>query len=381
MKIALIRKEFDPRRGGAERYSVNLARGLAAAGHDVHVFAGAWAGEASPGITLHRVPFVRRPSALKNSSFQNNSRRLVARQSFDIVHGLSQVYPGDVYRMAEPLHAHRLHLRSPGTLSQWLLRLSPRHRTILELERRIFATGAYRRYIAISELCRRQITHYYGVADEAIRVIYNGVDHAFFNAAPHERLRREFRSRHSIAEADTVLLFAGNDFKRKGLIYALECAGALKKSGVKLCVTGRGSPRAYERAIHKMGLEKSVLFLGSLPDIRPAYHGADLLLHPALDEPFGNVCLEAMACGLPVATTPRTGASEIIEDSVSGIITDVPGDILAMSEKISRAISKKALPGMGEMAARAARTYTLERNVQKTLALYHEIQSGKGMPA
>ena len=38
MKIALVRKEFNELHGGAERYAVNLAKGLAGLGHDVHVF-------------------------------------------------------------------------------------------------------------------------------------------------------------------------------------------------------------------------------------------------------------------------------------------------------------------------------------------------------
>lgn len=379
MKIALVRKEFDIARGGAERYSVNLARGLAGAGHDVHVFAGSWKHADHPGITLHQVPFVRRPSPLKNLSFQRSARRRVAAGRFDIVQGLSQVYPTDVYRMAEPLHIHWLRLTRPSQLARGLKTLSPRHMALLTLERGIFSPGNYRRVIAISRLCRQQLTEYYGVPEEHIRLIYNGVDHGFFNTADHDRLRRDFRGRLGIADTATVLLFAGNDFKRKGLQFALEHTAALKNRGCRLTlvVAGRDRSAPYLRLAARLHIQDSIVFLGSQADMRPAYHGADLLVHPALYEPFGNVCLEAMACGLPVATTLCTGASDIIDDRLSGILVDSPRDILSMSEKIAAAVTKKALPAMAALAAEKAREFTIDRNVQKTVALYKEILSEK----
>ena len=384
MKIALIRKEYDLLRGGAERYAVNLARGLAHAGHNVHVFAGTWRKEDSSGITMHRVPFARRPSPLKNLSFQRNSRRLVAGQSFDIIQGLSQVFPADVYRMAEPLHAHWLRLHYMNPVKRWLKYLSPRHMAILGIESAIFKPGNYRRIIAISKLCRQQLMHYYGVPEDAIRTIYDGVDLQQFSAAEHGRMRRAARARFSIPGQDPVLLFAGNDFKRKGLQFALQYALALRGRGHKpwLLVAGRGNQAPYMRMARQKNFADRLVFLGSLPDMREAYHCADLLVHPALYEPFGNVCLEAMACGLPVATSRLTGAADIIDSGASGIVADRPWDIEAIVSDISAALERNrvGLIHMGERAAQRALEFSLERNVQETLALYRKILFEKGMP-
>ena len=380
MKVALIRKEYNHLRGGAERYAVNLSRGLAAAGHDVHVFAGDWETQDRPGITLHRVPFVRRPSPLKNLSFQRNSRRLVAGEHFDIVQGLSQVFPTDVYRMAEPLHIHWLRLTARNKLKRCLKYISPRHMAILALERRIFTPGKYRRIIAISQLCRQQLMHYYGVPEDKIRLIYNGVDFTQFNTDNHGSLRISARTRFSIPESDTVLLFAGNDFKRKGLQFALQYGLALqaKDRSVRLLVAGKGNPAPFLRLARQRGFENNLLFLGSLPDMREAYHCADLLVHPALYEPFGNVCLEAMACGLPVVTTRLTGAADIMDDGVNGIITGAPWDIDVVAARIAEVLAgKDGLRGMGESAAAKASEFTLERNVEATLAVYREILAEK----
>ncbi|MHC4780882.1 MAG: glycosyltransferase, partial [Planctomycetota bacterium] len=55
LRIGLVIDVFSPSRGGGEGYLVNLARGLLARGHEVHVFADRW-DEPWEGVTYHRVP-------------------------------------------------------------------------------------------------------------------------------------------------------------------------------------------------------------------------------------------------------------------------------------------------------------------------------------
>ena len=331
---------------------------------------------------MHRVPFIKRPSPLKNLSFQRNSRKLVAGQSFDIVQGLSQVFPGDVYRVGEPLHIHWLGMNLANPLKRFLKYLSPRHMAILAIERTIFRTGSYRRIIANSRMSKNQVMYYYGLTDDKIRVIYNGVDTGQFNPNDRGRMRIASRSRLGLSQADTVLLFAGNDFKRKGLQFALQYAIALKGQGhgMKLLVAGRGNPAPFLRMARQRSFENNLLFLGSLADMRDAYHCADLLVHPALYEPFGNVCLEAMACGLPVATTRLNGASEIIDHGVNGIVTDAPWDMESMISSIAKALDRDraGLRDMAELAAQRAAEFPLARTVDETLALYNDVLAQKG---
>jgi UDP-glucose:(heptosyl)LPS alpha-1,3-glucosyltransferase len=285
--------------------------------------------------------------------------------------------------VAEPLHVHWLRLNYVNPVKRWLKHLSPRHMAILGIEAAIFKPGNYRRIIAISKLCRLQLMHYYGVPEKAIRLIYNGVDLQQFTMAEHGPMRRAARSRLSIRESDPVLLFSGNDFKRKGLQFALQYAIELCGRGYKpwLLVAGRGNQAPYMRMASQKRFAGRLVFLGSLPDMREAYHCADLLVHPALYEPFGNVCLEAMACGLPVATSLLTGAADIIDSGASGIVADRPWNIEAIVSPIAAALENNHA-GLKDMAVRAAQRaaeFTLERNVQETLALYREIVSEKGV--
>lgn len=383
MNVALIRKEFVAGRGGAERYAVNLGQGLASLGHKVHVFTGVAENKPYPNIFIHRVPFIKSPSPLKNLSFQYNSRKLVAQTSFDIVNGLSQVYPQDVYRVGEPLHIHWMRVQTPRPGRRLLKYINPRHQVILAIERNIFRKENYRRIIVNSRLCLHQVVRYYNAPEEKIRVVYNGADLELFNPGVREQTRSIMRQQLSIRENDIVLLFAGNDFKRKGLQFALQCALNLKSRGhrIKLLVAGRGNPAVYAKHADRAGFSEDLLFLGSVAALSELYGAADLLIHPTIYDPFSNVCLEAMACGLPVITTKCNGAADIIEDCVSGILVDMPWDIETMTAKVEPLLHTRdeTLTEMSIRAAKAARHYSVGKNVEQTVAVYEEILREKGI--
>lgn len=377
MKIALVRREFAAERGGAERYAVALARGLVACGHEVHIIAGSADPAACPSATVHRVPFLRKPSALKNVLFQKNVRRFVAQLGCDIVHGLSQIYPQDVYRVGEPLHLHWLITRTPTRLLRLALFFSPRHQVILCIERNIFKEGNYRRIIVNSRLSRLHVMHYYGVPDTKVRLVYNGVDHGLFYPDNTGSLRAAARERFGLAPTDRVLAFVANDFKRKGLACALNVLSGLRRAGyiVRLIVAGRGSKRQVEQIASALHIGPDIIFAGCVAEPQHVYHAADLVILPTLYDPFANVCLEAMACGIPVLTTRCNGASELIEHGMSGFVVERPEDVDTMADILARFFDAPAdlRTSIGRRASEVADRYTLERNVERTLRVYDEI--------
>lgn len=380
LNVALIRKDFSDAAGGAERYAVSLARGLAHAGHRIHVFAGTFSPNSlfhnDNPITYHRVPFLKTPSPVKNLSFQRNTRRLVSGLSFDIINGLSQVFPQDVYRAGDGLHIHWMRTRSPGSVSGQLQRFNPRHAVILYVEKQIFKPGNYLKIIANSTLCKDQICSYYKVPEDSISVIYNGVDCRIFFPAPSEKEKQQMRSRWGVGSADTVFLFAGNNFSRKGLQRTLLLLSAVKKTTprVKLIICGRDNVRRFTPLLHRLGISDDVFFCGYTENIAAVYRSCDLLIHPSLYEPFSNVCLEAMACGLPVITTKTNGAHEIIRHGVSGLVFDPAADIANIACAVQELIqNRETLKEMAWHAAKTAETYSLSENIRKTLDVYHEV--------
>jgi glycosyltransferase involved in cell wall biosynthesis len=92
----------------------------------------------------------------------------------------------------------------------------------------------------------------------------------------------------------------------------------------------------------------------------------DMLCHPSVLEGFSLTCLEAMASGLPVVTTPRSGTAEIITHGENGFVVSA-GDSVSMAEVTRELFLDPALRRQVGQAARTTaeqlswRTY--ERNI------------------
>lgn len=380
MNIALVRKEFLEQHGGAERFAVGLACGLAECGHQVQVYAGRAERSGPVGVGITRVPFISRPSALKNLSFCRSVRQMVSRQAHDIVNGLSQIYPQDVYRVGDGLHRHWLRMRGPG--ARLAACLSPRHQVILMIERRIFTPGNYVQIIANSQLCRQQVQHYYGVPASAVQVVRNGVDLERFSP-PSGARRAAARASWGLQPQECALLFAGNNFRRKGLRCVLECAARLRDLGhpVRVLVAGRGRSGPYQTLARALGISALVHWVGHVTDMTSLFAAADALVHPARYDPFSNVCLEAMASGVPIVTTVHNGAAELIRPGASGLVYADPEDAAAMAAGLCAALEagRAGLPVFGAAARKAAEACTWERTITETLAIYRAAVRHKGV--
>ncbi len=106
-----------------------------------------------------------------------------------------------------------------------------------------------------------------------------------------------------------------------------------------------------------------------------------MFILPTFYDPFSNVCLEAMACGLPVMTTRLNGAAEIIEDRVSGLLVDSPMHLEEMITAASSVIENNSsgLKEMSEKAVLAARQNPVQKNIQETEKVYKEVMKEKGV--
>ena len=112
---------------------------------------------------------------------------------------------------------------------------------------------------------------------------------------------------------------------KKGYEYGLEAVRLLKASGVPVTyrILGGGAylePLAFAR--HRLGLEAEVEFLGARPhaDVLAQLRWADVLLHPAVSEGFGNAVLEAQAMAVPVVCSDADGLPENVADGVTGFV-------------------------------------------------------------
>ena len=375
MKVALIRKEYTLSWGGAESYVVHLSRYLAERGHTVHVFANTWDLPSDPRITFHRIPMLAFYSPLKNLTFAFAAKRLLRKEHFDIVNGFSQVYPQDVYRMGDGLHRHLLKVHHPGALSTFLEHLNPRHRSILFIEKQIFKPKNHYYIIANSRLCKHQAIDYYGVPEKKIEVIYNGIDRKRFSPAARKTYRADVRRQLSIGDDQVVILYVSRNYKRKGLHVLIQGLSLInnRPDGLKVVVVGRENPLPYQRLAVQHGVGDNLLFVGEERILEKYYGASDFLVLPTLYDPFSNVCLEALACGLPVITTRSNGAAEIIDDGKNGCLIEDPRSPAELARKLALLLTKTVREEMGQLAASSVRHFTTEENGRRTLALYEKV--------
>jgi glycosyltransferase involved in cell wall biosynthesis len=163
-----------------------------------------------------------------------------------------------------------------------------------------------------------------------ISIWARGVDREQFNPG---RRSMEWRRGHGIGDEEMVVAFLGRLVLEKGLDVfsdAIDAARA-KKVPLRVLAIGDGPAKGYfeERL-------PDAIFTGQLTgtDLATALASADAFLNPSITETFGNVTLEAMACGLPVVAAAASGATSLVHDGVTGSLS-TPGDIDAFATALA----------------------------------------------
>lgn len=121
----------------------------------------------------------------------------------------------------------------------------------------------------------------------------------------------------------------------KGTAIALHALAMLRERRVPatLAIAGDGPERAaLERLSVRLGIDDIVTFHGLVSDMASFYRGIDLLVHPALREPFGQIAIEANAYGVPAIVSAIDGLVEVVADDVSGLCLAPTEDVRRYGE-------------------------------------------------
>lgn len=363
VRIAIIHPKFD-RSGGAERYALGLARGLAERGHEVSLF-GRQAEDLPAGCRFLRVPCLPLGRALKTWSFAAAAARAVDAGSFDVVQGFGKTTCQSVHRCGGGVH--RAYREGQGGGRPTLY-----DRVAVAIEDRLFASPRLAAVVCPSRWVAREVGRHYPVASGRCRVIPNGVDAAAFRPEGREADAAALRARLGLGSGAPVLLLAATNFRLKGLAKAVEALALLPDA--HLAVAGGDDPAPFLALAREAGAAGRLHFLGAVRDMAALYRGADALVHPTVYDPFANVCLEALACGTPVATSLENGASDVLEGRAAAALpAQGPGE--------GWAAAVRGLLAAGEEGRRAARRLAeangLDRHVERVLALYGEVAAGR----
>jgi len=378
VKVGLLIKRFVIT-GGAERVVVELARYLLSKGHTVHLYAQAWDPSLSvmEGLILHRLPSVRKPRWLNSLILALGANRCAQREQLDLLHAHERTFRYDLLTVHGICHKNWIwRRRSPLRKGvNWIrAAVNPRHVGYLFLESRQFHHSAGQ-IVAVSRLIREDILANYR-ARAPINVVSPGVDSVTFSPSMRRQLREEARRRFSFSPEETVLVFVGSEFRRKGLqhLFAALASDPSLTRRVKVLVVGGGPVRAYQTLAGRLGIADSVCFTGLVPDLRFCYASADIFCLPSLREPFGLAVLEAMACGLPVLICRESGGAELVQDGVDALLLSDPADAEEFLQAIRMLLDPQRREEMGRAARETACRFSWEVMGEAYEKLYMELK-------
>jgi len=360
MKVLMLSWEYPPRKvGGLATHVYELSKALAER-VETHVvtcnFPGALELERVGGAVVHRINVYSAPSPdfltwamLMNASLLGAGCKLAAEGRFDMIHChdwlVAQAGITIKHATGMPLVA-TIHSTESGR----------RHGIHTDYQRVIHEIEGWLAYEASRIVCCswsmvNEVAGLFNVPRDKIWMIPNGVDPEVYRPSEIDQTLREKYADPS----EKIVLYVGRLVPEKGVNVLL---GAIPRilaahQNTKFIIVGEGYSREMLSSLSKsLGVDHKVFFTGYVSDdeVKGLLRLADVQVIPSIYEPFGIVCLEAMASGIPVVASDTGGLSEIVEDGVTGL--KVPSNNSdAMAHAVNRLLSDSALRGsMSKMA-------------------------------
>jgi UDP-glucose:(heptosyl)LPS alpha-1,3-glucosyltransferase len=372
MRLGIIRQRYTPY-GGAERFVEAALEALLERSIAITLYTRSWPQTRLQLIepVLCNPPYVGR--LWRDRSFARTVCQKIARRPPELVQSHERLLCCDVFRAGDGVHQVYLEerLRAASPPERQLLEWSPYHRYVVDVERRLFASPALRAVICNSNMVRNEILERFGYAESALHVVYNAVDSEDFSTRLREH-RSPVRQKLGVPEDATVFLLVGSGYARKGVDRAIKALSRVPGSPW-LFVVGRDKAQArYKRLAQELGVAGRVAFLGPQEDPRPFFGSADAFVLPTLYDPCPNAALEAMACALPVVTSSKCGAAELVLEHDAGFVCP-SGDVDSLAWHMTTLSDAAARTTLGERAREAVLPLTPAAMTLRLVLLYRDL--------
>ena len=203
-----------------------------------------------------------------------------------------------------------------------------------------------------------------GGDEQHVREVPYGISEEWFAYDPHPQPGR--------------ILFVGSVGLRKGNHYLAEASRLLKQRRVDCQVNVVGP---YDQRTIRRTEFQGPTYTGQIPrsEVLREFLRADVFVLPSLCEGMATAHLEAMACGVPVITTPNCGS--VVRDGIDGFIVPIRNARM-LAERIEQLVTDRALRQMmSENARQRARQFTWERYGDRLLSALETLRDDRRRPA
>jgi UDP-glucose:(heptosyl)LPS alpha-1,3-glucosyltransferase len=351
LNIALVILHADPARGGAERYTHDLAAALAQEGHRVSLVASDF-GAVPQGV---RSVQLRASGATRLSRYLKFLDLLdshLSSEVYDIVHAMLPVRRCDIYHPHAGIAAETIGAGS--LLSRLGNQFNRRRHRFAMVERALLEGKSPPIVICLSEYVRRSLQRFYRLPLDRTATLFNAIDLDRFDCADHK--------------GGAGALIIAQDFARKGLHQAI--SALVQVPGCRLTVVGGDDARSYQAHAVSLGVDDRVHFAGATKDPRPFYSAADFFVLPTKHDPCSLVVLEALAMGVPVISTKFNGACEIMSDGVHGYILGDPMDVDALALAMNQLMDANRRAAMSRACVELRPAISYANHVRKLVEIY-----------
>nr|WP_255616501.1 glycosyltransferase [Microvirga puerhi] len=325
-----------PLGGGAGNATANIAREMAALGHDVTVltsrFPGLQNNELVNGYRVRRIWTIRRrvdrctpfEMIVFMASAMLAISTFIRRKRPSVIIAFFGIPSGPVAWVAKALYGipYIISLRGGDVPGYQPYDLNTYHKLLRPLIVWFWLRAAA--VVANSQGLRELAQQ--SASELPISVIPNGVD--------GERFRPD---RRGDARARLRLLFVGRLQHQKGIDVLLRAMTQVASPDMELLVVGDGPERNMLKAMaREFAIQDNVMFHGwaDRSELPILYQSADIFVLPSRDEGMPNVLLEAMASGLPAIATRISGSEELVVDGETGFLVP-PDDANTLANAIS----------------------------------------------
>lgn len=229
--------------------------------------------------------------------------------------------------------------------------------------------------ITISRGIAKDLIEHHDVKEEKIRIIYNPI-----NLENVQKLAKKPLNHPWFLSQEPVIIAVGRLTKQKGFSYLIKALFLIHpETKAKLVILGQGPEKEKLKELSKqLNIEKEVEFLGFQKNPYRFITQAKVFVLSSLWEGFGNVIIEAMACGCPVVSTNcQSGPSEILENGKYGILVPIANSKSLAGGILKLLDNSKLRKELSEKGRQKVKDFDIKKIVKEYQDLFFKILENK----